>query len=274
MQKIFATRMHGMRGRFVWGLPGGRRRTSLLVGAVAAIAMASPGAIGAQAPAATHQAIAGSSPHAAQGKKRSTRAKAVAAKTAQKPEAPAPPPPPPPPPNWPVNDPPAKASVEWNAQGLSIDAKNSSLQEILKEISEQTGAKIEGMSQDQRVFGVYGPGQPREVLSDLLEGSGYNVLMVGNAARGVPQHIELSERPKGGPQPNAPVSPGEMYEPPVAPYQPPEPIVRPNNQPQPPRTPQQILQEMQQRQQQLREEQMRQQQQGQPPQEEQQQQEQ
>lgn len=185
---------------------------------------------------------------------------AAAAPKAQLAQTPAPPPPAPPP-NWPVNDPPSKASVVWNAQGLSIEAQNSSLHQILNEISEQTGAKIEGMGQDQRVFGVYGPGQPREVLSDLLEGSGYNVLMVGVAGRGVPQHIELSERPKGGAQPNAPVSPGEMYEPPVAPYQPPEPIVPQNNRPAPPRTPQQILQEMQQRQQQLREEQMRQQQQ-------------
>lgn len=146
----------------------------------------------------------------------------------------------------------------WGARGLSIDAKNSSLQEILKEISARTGTKIEGMAKDERVFGVYGPGQPRDVLSQLLEGSGYNVLMVGNGEDGAPRQIDLSARPEGGTQPNAPVSPGDMYQPPIAPYEPPQPIGRPNE---PPRTPQQILQEMQQRQQQLREEQMRQQQQ-------------
>lgn len=247
-----------MRIHLVPGSRGWDRRTSLLLAAIATAAVIAPSVSSAQPSAATHRVVASSGQHATQKRKSARRVKAEPAQKALVASTPAPPPPPPPP-NWPVNDPPTKASVIWNAQGLSIDAKNSSLQEILNEISEQTGSKIEGMGQDQRVYGVYGPGQPQEVLSDLLEGSGYNVLMVGNAARGVPREIQLSERPQGGAQPNAPVSQGEMYEPPVAPYQPPQPIVQPN-QPPSPRTPQQILQEMQQRQEQLREEQMRQQQ--------------
>lgn len=174
-------------------------------------------------------------------------------------------PPAPPAPQWPVNDPPQQASVRWTAQGLMVDAKNSSLEQILNDIAAQSGAKVEGIGSDERVFGIYGPGQPRDVLSQLLEGTGYNVIMVGDSERGVPQRILLSERPTGGVQPNAPVSAADEYEPPVTPYRPPlpppqqQPETKP---PEVPRTPQQILQEMQQREQQMREQQMRQMQQN------------
>ncbi len=221
---------------------------------LAAAVLMAPGAA-ALAQVTTQKAVPGTKPSAAH-TRRHVRPKLKTA-SASPPQAQAPPAAPPAP-QWPVNDPPSQASVVWGARGLSIDAKNSSLQEILKEISARTGTKIEGMAKDERVFGVYGPGQPRDVLSQLLEGSGYNVLMVGNGEDGAPRQIDLSARPEGGTQPNAPVSPGDMYQPPIAPYEPPQPIGRPNE---PPRTPQQILQEMQQRQQQLREEQMRQQQQ-------------
>lgn len=160
-------------------------------------------------------------------------------------------PPPPPKPQWPVNDPPQQASVAWSAQGLSIDARNSSLEQILNDIAAQTGVQIQGMDKDERVFGVYGPGQPRDVLSELLEGTDYNVLMVGAGQRGAPQQIVLSSKPSGGPQPNAPVSQNDGYEPPQAPYEPPQPIPQPQPPAPPnqgPRSPQQILQEMQQRQ--------------------------
>lgn len=150
--------------------------------------------------------------------------------------------------------------MTWTAQGLSIDARNSSLRQILDTVQSQIGVKIEGMGKDERVFGVYGPGQPREVLSQLLEGTDYNLLMVGNGQNGVPQQILLSEKPAGGPQPNAPVPQGDMYQPPVAPYEPPQPLpqhpgVHPNEAP---RTPQQILQEMQQRELMMREQQIQQ----------------
>lgn len=156
-------------------------------------------------------------------------------------------------PDWPVNNPPSPASVVLDSRGLRIDAMNSSLLQILKQVCTETGARIEGLNADQRVFGVYGPSRPRDVIAQLLEGSGYNVVMVGTEGNGAPLQIVLSERPKGGAQPNAPVSPSELMAPP---YQPPVPVVRPKE---PPRTPQQILQEMQQRQQQLREQQMHQQ---------------
>jgi len=60
-----------------------------------------------------------------------------------------------------------------------------------------TGAKLEGFSADQRVFGNYGPGTAREVLSQLLEGSGYNVMLIGDQGEGTPREIVLSSKPSG-----------------------------------------------------------------------------
>ncbi|HZP06105.1 MAG TPA: hypothetical protein VFB43_14480 [Terracidiphilus sp.] len=104
---------------------------------------------------------------------------------------------PPPPPDWPINDKPAPATVVWDSQGLRIDAANSSLQQILKDVSTDTGTKVEGMNADQRVFGSYGPGPANEVLSQLLSGTGYNVLMIGDQGAGTPRQIVLSSKPSG-----------------------------------------------------------------------------
>ena len=260
MLGIITLRIATMQHRF-------RRRscTSLLAAAVAAMMMA-PATSGAQPSAATRKVVpqpTGPEAHgkaSAHGRKKVQRKPAAAVKPAQAAEPTAPPAPPKP--QWPVNDPPQQASVAWGAQGLSIDARNSSLQQILSDIATQTGVKIQGMDKDERVFGVYGPGQPREVLSQLLEGTDYNVLMVGAGERGAPQQIVLSMKPAGGPQPNAPVPQGEMYESPSPQYEPPP--MPPQQQMPPnqaPRTPQQILQEMQQRQLMMQQQQMQQRQQ-------------
>jgi len=89
---------------------------------------------------------------------------------------------------------PAKpADVAVTPGSLSIKADNSSLSQILQEISKSTGMKVDGLGQDERIFGTYGPGDPREVLLSLLEGSGYNVLMVGED-KGAPRQLSLSQR--------------------------------------------------------------------------------
>ena len=99
-------------------------------------------------------------------------------------------------PNWPVNDKPNPASVVWDANGLRINASNSSLQQILSEVSTETGTKVEGMGADQRVYGDYGPGKARDVLSQLLQGSGYNVLLAGDIGQGAPRAKSCSVRAK------------------------------------------------------------------------------
>lgn len=191
-------------------------------------------------------------------------------------QAPAPVQPPPPPrPNWPVNDAPVQAKVNWDSKGLSIDASNSSLHQILNQVATATGAKVEGFGSDERVFGDYGPGEARDVLSQLLHGTGYNVLLIGDQGQGTPREIVLSARnenskpapglnPPGMDRP-APDNPedDDNQPPPVIDEQQPMPPVN-NRGPmnlQGPRTPQQIMLEMQQRQQELQ----RQQQQNNPP---------
>jgi|CZKF01.1.fsa_nt_gi hypothetical protein len=100
-------------------------------------------------------------------------------------------------PKWPANEKPAPASVIWDSQGLRIDAANSSLAQILQDVATATGAKVEGFDADQRVYGAFGPGPAHDVLSQLLQGSGYNVVMVGDQGQGTPRQIVLSLRHTG-----------------------------------------------------------------------------
>jgi hypothetical protein len=94
---------------------------------------------------------------------------------------------------------PAKVSL---ASGkLSVEANNSNLSEILQQISDASGMKVDGLQgsgrANPRVFGSYGPGAPRDVLSELLDGAGYNVLMLGVTSSGAPRELSLSVRPTG-----------------------------------------------------------------------------
>lgn len=180
------------------------------------------------------------------------------------------PPPEPPKPDWPVNDKPVDATIVWDSHGLRVDAANSRLDQIMKTISTDTGAKVEGLGpSDVRIFGTYGPGPANEVISQLLNGTGYNVLMVGDQGAGAPRQIVLSATPSGPAPQNARGSNQDDAE-----YDQPSSIEQDNPaanggfMPPQVRTPQQI-QEMQMRQeqlqQQLREQMIQQQQQQQPP---------
>lgn len=165
-------------------------------------------------------------------------------------------------PKWPVNEKADQATVVWDSHGLRIDAANSSLKQIMDDVSTATGAKVEGLGTDERVFGSYGPGQAREVISQLLDGSGYNVLMIGDQGQGTPRQIVFSARPSGGAQPAGRSNPTANDEDNEAEEQPQPPQPEPGiNRGSFSRTPQQI--EMQQREQ-MRIQQM--QQQGQQPQ--------
>ena len=175
-----------------------------------------------------------------------------------------------------MNDQPVPASVNWDGSGLRIIAANSSLQQILAEFAKDTGTKVDGIAQDQRIFGNFGPGRPSEVLAELLQGSGYNFLLVGDSGSGLPREVILSAQAAGAsPRPNpnqqqeddyddAPVDNNQVDTQPQAP-----PVVPPgpshtNSTPDgmPVRTPQQIMQDLQMRQQQLQQQQQNQQQPG------------
>jgi hypothetical protein len=157
-------------------------------------------------------------------------------------------------PKWPVNDKPALAAVVWDSHGLRIEAQNSSLHQILEDVASATGAKVEGMGSDERIYGAYGPGQARDVLSQLLQGSGYNILMVGDQGQGAPRQIVLSSRHGGEAPAQVGASPVNDQDDDADTEEPPPPVQTPPVRPAfapgaQPRTPQQIMQEMQQRQQ-------------------------
>ena len=181
------------------------------------------------------------------------------------------------PPDWPANEKPNNAVVEWNSQGLRIQASNSSLDQILKDVATATGTKVSGLGADERIYGTYGPGPATQVISQLLDGSGYNVLMIGEQGQGTPRQIVLSKQPTG-PAPAPGNSSGqsedsganseveEQPQPPPPPQPQPQPQMPPAQNPSgfgppvpQPRTPQQILQEMQQRQRQIEQQQQQQQ---------------
>jgi len=264
--------------RVLWAYPSSRAQRK---GALFAAALLASGVIYGNFPAP-----ASAQPASSQTTQRPVQAASPAhAHKAAKSIKPAPapePPPPPPAPNWPVNESPGRASVIWDSQGLRIEASNSSLQQILKDVSVETGAKVEGVVPDQRVYGSYGPGQARDVISQLLQGSGYNVLLAGDLGSGAPRQIVLSQRRAGAPAPGTAEAPSqdnnpddeipdnsEVEEQPQPPPQQPIPMQpnpnlgRPGFGPNGPiRTPQQVMEEMQR--QQLLQQQQQQQQDNQP----------
>ena len=170
---------------------------------------------------------------------------------------------------------PAKIDLEQGQ--LSIHADNSSLIDIMRRLTADAGMTVDGLSKDQRVFGTYGPGDPQEVISELLDGTGYNVVMLGRTDAGTPKQLTLTPRAGGVPSAAAPMRPELINQeedadddPPQQPLisnpvEPPQPLA-----PQQPgggvRTPQQMMQELQQmRQQQMLQMQQQQQNQPQPP---------
>jgi hypothetical protein len=100
--------------------------------------------------------------------------------------------------------PPQQAQVAMNGGMLTVAANNSSLNQILREISRLTGMKITGGVTDERVYGSYGPADPSTVLSALVGGTGSNMMIVLNAQQ-APAELVLTPR-GGGPTPPNPAA--------------------------------------------------------------------
>jgi hypothetical protein len=162
-------------------------------------------------------------------------------------------------PIWPANQSPNQAKVSWDSRGLEIEASNSSLDQILHQVAAETGARLEGLTQDERIFGVYGPGPARDVLSKLLDGSGYNVLIVGRRDADVPLEVVLTLSSPPSPQTAANnrdrsnPEDDDAAEPLVPDSPPPPPMKTPfgNGDSGSPETPQQIMQDILDRQQKI-----------------------
>ena len=160
-----------------------------------------------------------------------------------------------------LNESPQAPEVSFNQGALAVNATNSSLRAILNEIEARAGTKVQGLSHDVRIFGVYGPGKPQDVLASLLDSSGYNVLIVGKRADGAPREVLLTTRSTAPIPPPASNQATERVDDSaddqgddgsIQPYQAPQPVFRPPSQmpiappmPQRARTPQEMLLELQ-----------------------------
>jgi hypothetical protein len=106
------------------------------------------------------------------------------------------------PPPTPAEEQPKHAQVTLANGALSVSADNSSLNQILRQISHETGMKITGGVVEERVFGQYGPATPNQIISDLLEGTASNMLFVDRTGN-TPAELILTPR-QGGPTPPNP----------------------------------------------------------------------
>ncbi|MBS1801400.1 MAG: hypothetical protein JSS95_16430 [Acidobacteria bacterium] len=107
-------------------------------------------------------------------------------------------------PPTPAQSPAKRATVTYTGGQLTVSASNSSLNQILREISHSTGIKITGGVQEERVFGDYGPASPSDVLSSLLDGTASNMILVDGSGD---RATELILTPRtGGPTPPNPNS--------------------------------------------------------------------
>jgi hypothetical protein len=152
-----------------------------------------------------------------------------------------------------LQQPAREAQIAFANDSLSIRADNSSLAAILRQIAATSGMKIEGLGGDERVFGSFGPGAPRDVIADLLAGTAYNLVLLGDLSNGAPRELILTPATRGGatvpsppPQANADDASNEQE---TVDVPPPPPDVPPAATTQPPpagvRTPQQLFEQLQ-----------------------------
>ena len=110
-----------------------------------------------------------------------------------------------------------QAKIQFSNGILTVNASNSSLNQILRDIAHLTGMTITGGVTDERVFGVYGPADTATILTALLDGTGSNLLIVQGHGQS-PRELVLTPR-QGGPTPPSPASysppsPQQQYNPP------------------------------------------------------------
>jgi hypothetical protein len=120
---------------------------------------------------------------------------------------PAPQPPPPPP--TPEHGPSSPPEVSFQAGKLTIVARNSTMGDVLTAVKQKTGAAVEMPPvSSERVVGQFGPGEPRDVLAQLLNGSHYDYVLLGSPADpGALNKIVLIAR-ANGPEPAQKQQPG------------------------------------------------------------------
>jgi hypothetical protein len=88
-----------------------------------------------------------------------------------------------PPPPTPEQGPSSPPEVTFAGGQLTIFARNSTMADVLAAVKQQTGASVEmPASSGERVVGRFGPGAPRDVMAQLLNGSHYDYVLLGSPA--------------------------------------------------------------------------------------------
>jgi hypothetical protein len=142
-----------------------------------------------EAPAQTAAPASATSATGAHPQKAPARGKKAAAATET--------PQPPPAPLTPEQMAPTPPHVTYQNGLLTIDARNSTLSQVLRSVQAQTGASIEMPSSaaNDRVVMQLGPGRPQDVLNTLLNGSKFNYIILGTTADpGAVQKVILTTR--------------------------------------------------------------------------------
>lgn len=88
----------------------------------------------------------------------------------------------PPPPSRPYELAPVAPQVTYTGGQLTISANNSTLADILNAVKSRTGAKVDlpPSAAQERVAVQLGPGNPRDVLAQLLHGSPFDYILLGS----------------------------------------------------------------------------------------------
>ncbi len=159
-----------------------------------------------------HQSVAQSAPAKSASPAATTQSKTHARRKKAAPEPPAPEAPAPPPTLEQMA--PTPAQVTYSNGQLTILAQNATLSQVLRSVQSLTGASIEmpAGASSERVVGQLGPGQPRDVLNALLNGSKFNYIILGvNGNPGAVQKVILTTAKPASPvntaQNNTPVQP-------------------------------------------------------------------
>ena len=119
------------------------------------------------------------------------------------------------PPATPEHGPSSPPDVTFKGGQLTITARNSTLGDVLNAVKQKTGAAVDmPASSSERVVGQFGPGAPRDVMAQLLNGSHYDYVLMGSPADpGALNKIVLMARASGpepapAPQQNQPSAAG------------------------------------------------------------------
>ena len=157
---------------------------------------------------------------------------------------------PPPPPATLEQSPPRPPNVSFRNGQLTISSTNATLAQVLRAVQSQTGASMEipASAGNERVVAQLGPGQAKDILNTLLNGSKFDYMILGVAGNpGAVQKVILTTRqnapangvnsaqnaspaqpvPDEEPQPEEPVAENTEYQNPDQPAPPPGGFRRP-----------------------------------------------